>query len=53
MKERTCDRCKKRYKEIFDTLVRCDYAEPGKGKPYEWHLCVDCRKDVVRFIETK
>jgi hypothetical protein len=53
MKERTCDRCKKRYGEIFDTLVRCDYVEPGKGKPYEWHLCVNCRKDVVEFIEKK
>jgi len=46
-----CDKCGKRYRDLFDTLVRCDYVEPGKGKPYEWHLCVDCRKKIVGWFE--
>ena len=32
-------------------MVRCDYVELGKGKPYEWHLCMKCRKKLVNWIE--
>jgi len=46
-----CSKCKKTYRDMFDTLVRFDYAEPGKGKAYEWHLCIDCRKKLIHWIE--
>ncbi len=46
-----CTKCKKKYKDIFDTIVRCDYAIPGKGKAYEWHLCMNCRKNLIKYIE--
>jgi hypothetical protein len=46
-----CNKCGKKYKEIFDTIVRCDYSEPGKGKTYEWHLCMECRKKLINFID--
>ena len=46
-----CDKCQKTYKDMFDTIVRCDYDEPGKGKPYTWHLCMNCRKELVSWIE--
>ncbi|MBN2066390.1 MAG: hypothetical protein JW771_06245 [Candidatus Thermoplasmatota archaeon] len=46
----TCDRCKKTYNDIFDTHVRIDYAEPGKGKPYEHHLCLSCRKELIKWM---
>ena len=46
-----CDKCHKEFNDIFETLVRCDYREPGKGKPYEWHLCVDCRKKLIIWFE--
>ena len=49
--DRGCDRCNKKFKDIFDTIVRCDYVETGRGKPYEWHLCINCRKELVDFIE--
>jgi hypothetical protein len=47
-----CDRCHKSYQDIFDSIVRLDYAEPGKGKPYEYHLCLACRKELIKWIET-
>jgi len=46
-----CNKCGKKYRDIFDTIVRCDYSEPGKGKPYEWHLCMECRKKLINFID--
>ena len=45
-----CDKCGKSYPDLFDTIARIDYAEPGKGKPYEFHLCVSCRKQLVGWI---
>lgn len=47
-----CDKCQKNYRDMFDTIVRCDYAEPGKGKPYEWHLCIECRKKLINWIKS-
>ena len=47
-----CDRCKKTYKKIFDSIVRMDYEIPGKGKPYGFHLCINCRKELVAWIES-
>jgi len=46
-----CNKCGKNYKEMFDSVVRFDYLEPGKGKPYEWHLCMSCRKDLIKWFE--
>lgn len=46
-----CDRCGREFKDLFDTIVHIDYAEPGRGKPYEFHLCIDCRKALVGWIE--
>lgn len=46
-----CSKCQNVYKDMFDTLVRCDYSEPGKGKPYEWHLCIKCRKKLINWME--
>ena len=46
----TCSKCHKIYRDMFDTVVRCDYVEPGKGKPYEWHLCIDCRKKLIYYF---
>jgi hypothetical protein len=48
-----CDRCKKSYKDIFDSIVHMDYVMTGKGKPYEYHLCIECRKELVKWIETE
>ena len=47
-----CDRCGREFRDVFDTIVRIDYAEPGRGKPYEFHLCMKCRKALVQFIES-
>ena len=46
-----CDRCRREFREVFDTIVRMDYIESGRGKPYEFHLCMDCRKALVNWIE--
>jgi len=53
MDKRVCDRCQKQYKDIFDTIIRIDYVEPGKGKPYEYHFCLSCRKALVEWCEQK
>lgn len=45
-----CDRCSKEYDEIFDTILRYDYAETGKGKPGKYHLCLDSRKELLRWL---
>ena len=47
-----CDMCQKTYKDMFDTIVRCDYVEPRKGKPYEWLLCITRRKKLVNLVES-
>jgi len=46
-----CDKCGKEYKDIFDTIIRMDYTESGKGKPYEWHVCVNCRKELIKYFK--
>mgnify|MGYP006277153889 CR=1 FL=1 len=46
-----CDRCGREFRDLFDTIVRIDYVEPGRGKPYEYHLCIDCRKGLVQWVE--
>ena len=48
-----CSKCDRVYRDLFDTVVSCDYADPGKGKPYIWHLCLDCRKKLLCFLENK
>jgi hypothetical protein len=47
----SCDRCGREFQSVFDTIVRMDYVESGRGKPYEFHLCMDCRKALVNWIE--
>jgi len=47
-----CDRCKKEYQDLFDTLVRYDYVEPGRGKPEEYHICLECRKELKNWFES-
>jgi len=46
-----CEKCGKEYKDMFDTVIRIDYDEPGKGKPYEFHVCISCRKTIISFIK--
>ncbi len=48
-----CDRCGKEYYDLHDTIVKYDYAEPGRGKPGQYHLCIDCRKKLIEFLENK
>ena len=48
---RPCERCGRSYREVFDTIIHIDYAETGRGKPGLFHLCVDCRKDLLQWIE--
>jgi len=48
-----CDRCGKEFKESFATQIRMDYVEPGKGKMYEWHVCLECRKDIIKLFKWK
>jgi len=49
----TCDRCKKKYNDLHDTIVDYDYTEPGRGKPGRYHLCIDCRKKLINWLEEK
>ena len=49
--EKECPRCGKIYNDIFETKVRADYTEPGRGKPYEWDICLDCRKELIEWFE--
>ncbi len=37
-----CDRCGHGFRDVFDTIVLIDYAESGRGKPYEFHFTMDC-----------
>lgn len=48
-----CDRCNRKYEDLFDTVVHVDYVETGRGKPYEYHLCLGCRKDLIRWVENE
>jgi len=47
------DRCNRKYEDLFDTIVHVDYVETGRGKPYEYHLCLECRKDLIRWVENE
>ena len=46
-----CDLCYKKYENIFDTTLRIDYSMPGKGKLHEYHMCQNCRKNVLDWLE--
>ena len=48
-----CDFCSMEFGEIFDSTLRIDYSEPGKGKLHEYHICLNCRKIVLDWIESK
>jgi len=48
-----CDKCGKDYQDLFDTVVRIDYAETGRGKPCDFHVCLQCRKNLINWIEGK
>ena len=48
-----CDKCGKEYKDLFDTIASYDYAEPGRGKPGRYHLCMDCRKKLINWLDNK
>ena len=48
-----CDRCNKEYDDIFDTILSFDYAETGRGKPGKYHLCMSCRKEMIKWLEKK
>ncbi|MBN2603037.1 MAG: hypothetical protein JXA91_02760 [Candidatus Thermoplasmatota archaeon] len=48
-----CDKCGKDYDDLFDTVVRIDYSVTGRGKPCEFHVCLQCRKNLVNWIEAK
>ncbi|MDG6228950.1 MAG: hypothetical protein QCH96_03175 [Candidatus Thermoplasmatota archaeon] len=45
-----CEKCGRTYQDMFDTVVQMDYAETGRGKPYEAHLCIDCRKQLIEWM---
>ena len=42
-----CNLCGKSYDKIFNTILRLDYEIPGRGKVYEWNLCMKCRKYII------
>ena len=48
-----CDRCGKEYGDLFDTIMRIDYVEIGRGKPYEFHLCLGYRKELIKWIKVE
>jgi len=47
-----CDKCAAEYDDLHDTIVTFDYAEPGRGKPGHYHLCLNCRKRLIKFLDT-
>ena len=47
-----CDLCSKNYGDIFDSVLRIDYIETGRGKIHEYHLCLDCRRNVLDWLES-
>jgi hypothetical protein len=51
--EINCEKCKVRYDDLYDTVVTFDYAEPGRGKPGHYHLCLNCRKEMIKWLENK
>ena len=51
--EMQCDRCGVKYDDLYDTIVTYDYAEPGRGKPGHYHLCLNCRKELIEWLESK
>jgi len=48
-----CDRCGKTYGDLFDTIIHIDYVETGRGKPYDFHLCLGCRKELIKWIKVE
>ena len=46
-----CDRCNAEYDDLYDTVVTYDFAEPGRGKPGHYHLCLNCRKKLMNWFE--
>ena len=46
-----CDRCGYAYDDLHDTVLTYDYAEPGRGKPGHYHLCINCRKELINWFE--
>lgn len=48
-----CDFCSMEFEEIFDSTLRIDYSEPDKGKLHEYYICLNCRKIVLDWIESK
>ena len=47
-----CDRCAAEYDDLHDTIVTFDYSEPGRGKPGHYHLCLNCRKRLIKFLDS-
>ena len=47
-----CDLCLKKYDDIFDSTLRIDYTFPGKGKLHEYHICQNCRKNLLENFES-
>jgi len=47
-----CDRCGKTYGDLFDT-IHIDYVETGRDKPYDFHLCLGCRKELIKWIKVE
>ena len=47
-----CDFCSKNYGDTFDSILRIDYTEPGKGKLHEYHICLNCRKNVLDWLKS-
>ena len=50
-KKMICYLCSANYRDIFDSFLRLDYTEPGKGKLHEYHICMKCRKNVLDWLK--
>ena len=48
-----CDRCNVEFNDLHDTIIRYDYAETGRGKPGHYHLCLNCRKELISFLNNQ
>ena len=46
-----CDLCSTNFRDIFNSVLRIDYTETGRGKLHEYHLCLECRKRVLDWFE--
>ena len=47
-----CDLCSTQFKDIFDSILRIDYAETGRGKLHEYHLCLKCRQNILNLLNS-